>query len=338
MKFDIKTYESFSAPVVEYKKKVYDKDGNALTISPGKENITERGYNSFTIDIHEIEGGDDNKTSIRKITESISIELLPDWVNRPGFESALPKIINKGETAKEVLALAIRLVCPKINFVIESKRLSIAEISDKKPIKFKQFNLNDVVGKVEVQSELVRVKSSNPTTSTIAFSNLTVLSRNKTIVFYVDEIDDVGGSALPITEGDTKDKMFVMKNLKKLGTEPPALVYHKQFKDFFNNGDKYETVQIIMVMIGMPYCEQLLKWIVYGNPNYEKKEHKVIIKFIGEICDKRENELKEITIETDEKKKTIEYLRLSNLIFENIQNMGYGWKKTLYEIVQNEKK
>ena len=236
------------------------------------------------------------------------------------------------------MALTVRLVCPKLNFVIESKRLSLSDISDRKPIKFKPFTLNDVIGKVEVQSELVRVKSSNPTTSTIAFSNLTVLSRNKTIAFYVDEIDDVGGTALPIIEGDTKDKMFTMKNLGNLGTEPPTLIYHKQFKTFFNNGDEYKTVQVIMIIIGMPYCEQLLKWIVYGNPNYEKKEHKVIIKFIGEICDKRENEFREITIETDEKKKTMEYLKLSNLIFENIQNMGYGWKKALYEIVQNEKK
>ena len=92
MKFDIKTYESFSSPVVEYKKKVYDKDGNILTISPGKHDPTERGYNSFSIDIHEIEVTDDHKSSIRQMTESISIELLPDWVNKADFESYLPKI------------------------------------------------------------------------------------------------------------------------------------------------------------------------------------------------------------------------------------------------------
>lgn len=336
-KFEIKTYESFATPVVEYKKKVYDKDGIALPISPGKDNIHERGENSFSIDIHEIIGDDDSKVSIRKKMESISIELFPDWINKSVFESKLPKILNKGENPNDALALVVRLVCPQINFVIESKRVSIYDISEKKRIKFQLFNLNDVVGKVEVQSELVRIKNSNQTNPTIAFSSLTILSRNRTITFYVDEVDDIGSNALPLTPGDTKDKMFVMKNLKKLGIDPPNLIYHKQFKDFFNNGDEYKTVQTIMILVGLPYCEQLLKWIIFGMPDYEKKEHKIIIKFIGELCDKREKELEEITNEADEGKKSIEYLKLSNLVFENIQNMGSGWKKMIYQIVQNEK-
>ncbi len=271
------------------------------------------------------------------MTDTISIELYPDWTNKSGFESKLPKLLNTGENPNEVLVLAIRLVCPKLNFVIESKRLLLNEILEKSPIKFSPFNLNDVVGKIEVQSELVRAKSSNPTSDTIAFSNLTILSRNRTISFYVDEVDDIGGAALPITPGDTKDKMFVMKNLKKLGTDPPTLIYHNQFKDFFNNGDKYLTVQAIMILVGQPYCEQLLKWLVFGKPDYEKKEHKIIIKFIGELCDKREKELEEITKEADEGKKSLEYLKLSSLIFENIQSVGPGWKKMLFNTIQKEK-
>ena len=336
-RFNIKTFESFTSPVIEYKKRVYDSTGSTLPISPGKVNPQERGENSFSIDIHEIIKEDDTKINIRKLTEEITIELIPDWVNKAGFESKLPKILNKGETPDETLALIVRLVCPKINFVLESRRILITDVSYNKPIKFKSFQLNDIVGKVEVQSELVRIKSSNPTNPTLAFSSLTILSKNRSIIFYIDEVDDVGGNALPIAPGDIKDKMFVMKNLKKLGGEPPRLIYNKQFEDFFNNGDDYKTVQIIMILIGLPYCEQLLKWIIYGNPDYEKKEHLVIIKFIGEICDKKESELELITKEANEGKKSEEYLQLSNSIFENIQNIGIGWKKLLYQIVKNEK-
>jgi len=337
-KFDIKTYESFSGAVVEYKKMVFDKNGQLLTISPGKNSPTERGENSFSIDIHEIGEIDENKKPLREITNSISIQLLPDWINKIDFESKLFSVINKGEAAEDSLALSIRIVCPKINYVIESKKIPIREISERKPIIFKTFNLDDIVEKIEVQSEIVRTKSSNQTIATVAFSSHTILSRNRTITFYVDEIAEIGGKALPIEPGDTKDKMFVMKNLKKLTQNPPVLIYHKQFKNFFNDGDKYETVQTLLLLIGQPYCEQLLKWIVFGSPDYEKKEHKAIIKFIGEICDKRESELEKVTKEDDHKEKILKYLELSNLLFENIQNVGSGWKKMLYRIIQNEKK
>ena len=77
--------------------------------------------------------------------------------------------------------------------------------------------------------------------------------------------------------------------------------------------------------------------MVFGKPDYEKKEHKIIIKFIGELCDKREKELEEITKEADEGKKSLEYLKLSSLIFENIQSVGPGWKKMLFNTIQKEK-
>lgn len=337
-KFNIKTFESFSTSIVEFKKRVYDSQNIQLRISPGKANPHERGENSFSIDIHEIEKEDETKDNLRKLTDTISIELIPDWVNKKSFEEKLKKVINKNESPNEVLSLAIRLVCPKINHVIESKKISITDLYQNKAIKFNKINLNDVVGKIEVHSELIRNKSSNPTKSTIAFSSLTILSKNKTITFYVDEVDDIGGSSLPIIPGDTKDKMFVMKNSKQLGGEPPRLIYHKQFENFFNNGDDYETVQTLMILIGFPYCEQLLKWIIFGNPDFEKKEHISIIKFIGDLGDKKESELELVRKEANEGKKIEEYLKLSNQIFENIQGLGIGWKKMLLQIIKNEKR
>ncbi|MDF3078640.1 MAG: hypothetical protein K0S09_2529 [Sphingobacteriaceae bacterium] len=335
-KFEIKTYQCFTSPVVEYIKRVYDLSGNILPISPGKETPTARGYNSFSIDLHEIRRSDEGTIPLRELSLAIIIELLPDWVDRLKFESDLPKILNNGEDANSSLALTIRLVCPKLNFVIESRIISITDIYSKTPIKFHPFYLDDVVGKVEVQSELVRVKHTTPSGPTLAFSNLNILARNRSVSFFIDEVDDIGGTALPILPGDTKDKMFVIKN-SSLTDGPPVLIYHKQFKDFFNNGDDYETVQAIMILIGLPYAEQLLKWVVYGNPNYEKKEHKALIKYIGELCEIREYELKSITEEADELKKRDEYLKLSACIFDAVQNVGSGWKKMLYNIVRNEK-
>lgn len=337
-KFSIKTFESFTTPVVEFEKKVYDHDGNALLITPGKKEPTVRGFNSFSIDIHEIGEEEESKRPIREVTESITVELLPDWVNKKGFDDTVDNLLNKGEKADEILALEIQLVCPRINYVVESKRISLKAITEGKPIMFRSIDLNDVVGKVVVQSELIRTKNSNPISPHIAFSNLTVLSRNRSIAFYVDEVEDVGGNALPITPGETLDKMFAMKNMNPLGVEPPTLVYHKEFKDFFNNGDDYETVKCIMLLIGLPYCEQLLKWIVFGKPDYGKEEHQVIINLIGELCFYREKDMEEITNEADDDKKVQSYLKLSNLLFENVQGMGTGWKKMLRQIVENEKK
>lgn len=336
-KFPIKTFESFSNAVVEFKKRIYDSKGNQLKISPGKANPFERGENSFSIDLHEIELEDSLMVELRRLTDSIQIELIPDWVSKAAFEEKLPKIINSGENSKDVLALAIRVVCPVLNLVLESKRVPIEDVNSGKPIKFKAISLNDVVEKVEIQSELVRVKNSNPTKSTIAFSTLTILAKNKTESIYIDEVKDIGDSALPIVPGDTKDKMFVMKNIHQFGVEPPRLIYHRQFESFFNNGDDLKTVQTLMILIGLPYCELLLKWIIYGNPNFEKKEHISIVKFIGELCDKKESELELIRKESNEAKKTEEYLKLSSLIFENIQGLGVGWKKMLLQLIKTEK-
>lgn len=337
-KFGIKTFESFTTPVVEFEKKVYDNEGNSLPITPGKEEPNVRGFNSFSIDIHEIGVEDDNKRLIREVTKAITIVLIPDWVNKTGFDDTVANLLNKGEKSDEILAMVIRLVCPRINYVVESKRVSLKAITERKPIRFSDIDLNDILGKVEVHSELIRTKNSNLTKQQIAFSNLTVLSRNRSVAFYIDEVEDVGGNALPITPGETGDKMFVMKNLNPLGVVPPTLVYQKKFKNFFNNGDDYETVKCIMLLIGLPYCEQLLKWIVFGKPDYGREEHLVIINLIGELCESRDKELEEITNEADDNKKTQAYIKLSNLLFENVQGMGQGWKKMLRQIVENEKK
>src|SRR6185503_19212924 len=107
-KFNIRTYESFSTSVVEFRKRIYDNQNTELKISPGKANPFERGENSFSIDIHEIEAQDETKNSLRKLTDTISIELIPDLVNKIGFEEKLSKVVNNGENPQEVLSLAIR--------------------------------------------------------------------------------------------------------------------------------------------------------------------------------------------------------------------------------------
>ena len=106
---------------------------------------------------------------------------------------------------------------------------------------------------------------------------------------------------------------------------------------FLNNGDKYEAVKSIMILIGLPYCYELLKWIIFGKPDYLKEDHLVIIKLMGELCELREKDFEEITNEADNNKKMNDYLRLSSLLFKNVQDMGQGWKKMLGQIIVNEK-
>ena len=168
-KFGIKTYNFFQQPVVEYKKKVYDKDGHALHISPGKSNPEIRDFTSFGVDIHEIEGKE-KSIPIRELTDSIAIELIPDWVDKDDFDETIRSIINESERPEEILRVAIRLVCPKLNYVIDSRKISLDHITEKKPIKFSSIDLNDVVDKVEVQSELIRVKNTNPRNSQLYFA------------------------------------------------------------------------------------------------------------------------------------------------------------------------
>lgn len=335
---DIKTFESFSGPVVEFKKRIYDQDGKPLLISPGKVNPYEKGGNSLSINIHEIDTGNDSKALLRDITESISIDVTPDWINKVSFENKLPDILNTDEEGNQVLALAVRLVCPKINFVIESLNISLADIYTNKPIRFKPFSLDDVVGKVELQSELLRVKSSNPSKPTVAFSSYTILSKNKPVSFYIDEIDDVGGNFLAlIPSDDLRDRIFEFQDKNIGGSEIPKLLYNKQFKKFFNNGDNYKTVQAIMILIGLPYCERILQWAIFGKPNFDRKDHASAMKFIAEICDFKESDLETIW-KLDDARRKDEYLKYSGRLFENIQSLGSGWRKMLYQIVQDEKR
>ena len=71
-------------------------------------------------------------------------------------------------------------------------------------------------------------------------------------------------------------------------------------------------------------------------PNFSKQEHKGIIKFIAELCDTKESELEALCSSGNPKDKEQKYLSLSLLLFENVQDMGKGWKKYLYNLIKKE--
>jgi hypothetical protein len=336
-KFGIKTFESFTGPVVEFEKRIFDGDNRPFVINPGKEDPTLRGFDSFSLDMHEVEHAG-NTTKLRDFTNAISIELIPDWVNKQLFDSRIGSIINPKENPRDVLSLAVQLICPRINYVIECRRINFDDIQKRVPIKFANINLNDIVGKLEISSELIRSKGSNPIDPKLSHLSQTVISRNRTLSVYIDETEDIGSNSLQLKPRDTNDLMFELDNLNPLGIKPPELFYHEQFKEVFNNGDDYDTVQTIMILIGLPYCESILKWIVFGRPNYDLEENKVLIKFICELCDVREKDFQDLTSETNYEIKTQKYLRLSQTLFSSIQGLGKGWKKMLYQIVKNEEK
>ena len=117
--FQIAPYKSFNKPVVEYEKKIYNNNGNNI-------DKFKRGYNSFSIDIHEIEEGE----PIRKKNPFIDIELTPDWCDKKNIHESIQEKINDGENPEDVISLSIRLICPKIKYVIQSINIPIDHIQE----------------------------------------------------------------------------------------------------------------------------------------------------------------------------------------------------------------
>ena len=246
-------------------------------------------------------------------------------------------MLDKDEDPYEVLELSVRILCPSLSYVYEAKALSLKAIDDQKPIIFNDINLDDVKGNLRVSSELVRKKKHKPSNNPIAFSKYSVLAKNDSITFYVDETDVVGGNRLQIHPAETGNHMFRFKNSSKNSVRPPVLEYHKDFEAFFNAGDEFKSVQSILLLIGFPYLDRLLRWIVFGNPNFDDPEHMAIVKFIAELCEIKSSELQDLSYSGEENDKITKYLGLSDEIFMEIQTLQSGMKKMLYSIITSEK-
>ncbi len=335
--FHIKTFRSFDSSVIDFSKRILDKDDNIMIISPGKTDPYSRNHNSNSISIHEIHDINNNAINLRDFTESIKIELTPNFVNKKTFDTSILKILNANEDPYDTIAVSINATCPKLNYVIDSRTIPLKDIENMTSILIGPILLNDIVGKIEIESELIRIKNSNQGAYEIANSRYTILAINKTISVFIDEVEEIGGNSLVIEPANLGEKLFAFKNINPLGIELPTLEYNEELKSYFSNGDKYKTVQAILMIIGYPYMENLLKWIIFGRPDFKKDSHLSVIKFISEICEKHEDEIEELNIESDLEIKLKGYFLLSNKLFENIQEISKTWKGIASNLITNEK-
>ena len=136
---------------------------------------------------------------------------------------------------------------------------------------------------------------------------------------------------------DLKKRLWGFNYEYPFGINIPELLYHKDLEEYFNNGDDYNSVKILMLMIGPIYCDKILRWILFGTPDFENPQHKAVISFIGDLCDTKESAFIAIADESDEHK-VRKYLELSDIIFKNIQVHNLNWKDFLTKIIKSEKK
>lgn len=154
-KFSVQTYSRFNYPVIEFKKRILDDKNNSLKINLGGQDEYEKGVNSTSIDIHKIECDSNKFCYLRELTSTISVELIPEWVNKDDFGKKISKILFDEESPEETLRLNVRIWCPEINYVIDSVAIDLEYINQEKPIVFKQIDLADSIGKLEINSSLV---------------------------------------------------------------------------------------------------------------------------------------------------------------------------------------
>ena len=103
---------------------------------------------------------------MRELTSTISVELIPEWVNKVEFGKKIRNILFDEESPEDTLRLNVRIWCPEINYVINSIVIDLEYINQMKPIIFSQIDLADSVGKLEINSSLVRIKGSRKHEST----------------------------------------------------------------------------------------------------------------------------------------------------------------------------
>lgn len=335
-KFAVQTYTRFNYPVIEFRKRILDDKNNSLKINPGGQDEYEKGVNSTSIDIHKIEDNGNKFTYLRELTSTVTVELIPEWINREDFNKKIKGILFEEESPEDALRMNVRIWCPEINYVIDTIMVDLEYINTGKPIIFNKIDLADSIGKIEINSNLVRTRGSNKHEFNRTNSKLSVIAKNADIVFYIDAIARIGGNFLNILPTDLKKHLFGFNNEFPFGTQIPELEYHKDLEEYFNNGDDYNSVKILMIMIGPIYCDKILKWILFGNPDFENPQHKAVISYIGDLCNMKESLFTAIADESEELK-VRKYSELSDIIFKNIQIHNLNWKDFLSKIIKTEK-
>lgn len=335
-KFRVQTYSRFNYPVVEFTKRVLNEKGEPLKINPGGQNEFERGVNTTSIDIHKIDCSESRFSYLREIATNIKLEVIPEWINENNFHSKLDGILFEGEIPEDTLMLNCRLWCPDINYVIESKLVSLSDVRENKPILFDNINLDDCTGRIEMTSHLIRKKGTSKLEFNRTNSKLAVIAENASITFYIDAVEKIGGNFLNIIPADTGQHMFHFRNETVYGGQSPELEYHKDFERYFNNGDDYNSIKIMMIFLGPLYGDKLLRWVLFGTIDFENPKHKAIVSFLGELCERKESFFVKAVDEVDEKKIKY-YFELSEALFKNIQVQNLNWRKFLEKMIKAEK-
>lgn len=130
--------------------------------------------------------------------------------------------------------------------------------------------------------------------------------------------------------------LFRIRDWQDSGTDHPQFLYHSDIEKYIKGGDYYLSIQNFLMMGLIIYSDHNLKWIIFSNNFSESNEyHLSIVDYISKILNCKKADLLEINkLECEEKLN--EYLKLSKLLLENIQDSSMNFKQMMKKFIENE--
>jgi len=328
-RFNINTVKRSETPLVEFTKKI---------IFRGKEKTIEKGLNHTTIDIHEIETFDGIFYPIREYCNLIDLVLDPEWVSPYSIE-ILKDLVFEDEAIVDAVQLIVYLLCPATKEIISLKKFSINAIEGREEIVFKDIDLNDFKEKIEVHSNISRVKGHSVSDQLIADKKYFILNENKVISIYIDEVEAPGGDHLDIRSEDIGKYLFKLQDWQDDPYNHPTFFYNSNFEKYIKGGDYYNSVKLFLMMSLVIFAEDNLKWILFGrNFNETDEYHRSVQEFLLKILDMKKSEFDEIIDIDNIEEKVTKYIELSQLLVDKIQVFNVSYKTLFKNFIDMELK
>lgn len=326
--FKINTIQKLDHPPIEFRK--------VITLIPENRKI-EKGLSDLVIDLHHIEQREGEFILLRDKCKSININLIPEWANS-AVKDSLKEIIFDDEDLAEIVIVNIYLLALETRDVIDLKKLTISDIESKSEICFSNIDVNKYHGKIEVQSNISRIKGHASKNGLVADRKHFILGENKNISIYLDEVSSIGNNYLDIIPEDLGRLLFRIRDWQEPGTDHPQFLFNSEIEKYVKGGDYFLSIQNFLMMGLIIYSDFNLKWILFSENFSESDEyHLSILDYISKILDYKKAEILDIT-KLDIEDKLKEYLRLSKLLLEKIQDSSINYKMKMKEFIDNDLK
>jgi hypothetical protein len=327
-KFKINTIQILDHPPIEFRK--------VITLIPENRKL-EKGLNDLVIDLHQIEQREGEFIPLRDKCKYINLDLTPEWT-KSTVKDSLTKLIFNDEHLEEIVVLNVILLASDTRDVIDLKKLTIGDIESNSEICFSNIDVNKYHGKIEVQSNISRIKGHATKNGIIADRKHFILGVNKNITIYLDEVSSIGSNYLDIIPEDLGRLLFRIRDWQEPGIDHPQFLFNSEIEKYVKGGDYFLSIQNFLMMGLIIYSDFNLKWILFSENFSESDEyHLSIVDFISKILDYKKADILNLA-KLDIEDRLKEYFKLSKFLLEKIQDSNINYKTKMKEFIDNDLK